>query len=463
MLPTGAKHISFRVIGQRSSALRLVSNHCQLNYKNYRALTSADWQWVTFAPPADLDSLRTYAELMTMFDNPKFPDQLSPLGNDPANYKIPWDKAAENPRSYYGVSIAVLHDGPEPPRADLAHLRFLLSGSPPTSLADLAGRYAAAFDRALQAWVEDRATDDDALWLDTFVRRELIHNEAGETSRLTELLAEYRRIDATIGLPRIAPGIGESGTGYDQPQFVRGDCHRPGEPVPRRFLEVLAAGESAIPAGHSGRLELAEQIASPKNPLTARVMVNRVWHHLFGAGLVRTVDDFGHVGDLPSHPELLDWLAGRFVADGWSIKKLIRQIVLTDTFQASNTASSAARDVDPQNRLLSYYPARRLEAEAIRDLILNSSGRIDLAMFGMSVQPYREKEYADRRLFPGPLDGNGRRSIYVKNNLMESPKFLGVFNFPGGKVAPRTGLGIAERSVRLATVGGVGKETRRAT
>jgi hypothetical protein len=180
---------------------------------------------------------------------------------------------------------------------------------------------------------------------------------------------------------------------------------------------------------------LAEQIASAKNPLTARVLVNRVWHHLFGTGLVRTVDDFGHVGDLPSHPDLLDYLAAEFVEDGWSIKRLIRRLMLTKTFQLSSRPPEAAKEIDPTNRLLSHYPARRMEAEAIRDAILATSGRLDPVMFGMSVQPFREKEYADRRLFPGPLDGDGRRSIYIKNNLMESPKFLSAFNLPGGKVA----------------------------
>jgi hypothetical protein len=253
--------------------------------------------------------------------------------------------------------------------------------------------------------------------------------------RLEALARQYRAIDAQLALPRIAPGIGDGGPGYEQPVFVRGDCMRPGEKVPRRYLEVLSSLGDAFAAPGSGRLELAERIASEKNPLTARVMVNRVWQHLFGTGLVRTVDDFGHVGDRPSHPELLDYLAAQFVKEGWSVKRLIRSIVLSRTFGLANQPSAAAKDLDPQNRLLSHYPARRLEAEAIRDAILATSGRLDPALFGMSVQPFREQDNADRRLFAGPLDGDGRRSIYIKNNLMEAPKFLGAFNFPGGKVA----------------------------
>jgi hypothetical protein len=164
-------------------------------------------------------------------------------------------------------------------------------------------------------------------------------------------------------------------------------------------------------------------------------MVNRIWHYLFGAGLVRSVDDFGHVGELPSHPELLDYLATRFVEENWSVKRLIRAIVLTRTFQTANQPSAAAQERDPQNRWLQHYPARRLEAEAVRDAILAASGRLDRNLYGLSVAPFREKENADRRLFPGPLDGHGRRSLYIKNTLMEAPKFLEAFNFPGGKVS----------------------------
>ena len=434
VLPVGKKNISFQVLGQRSSAVRLVSNNCQLNYKNYRALTSADLHWETFSPPDERDALRTYAELMTILDNPKFPDQLSALGGDKENYKLPWDKAAENPRSYFGITRVVLHDGAEPPRAEVSHLRPLFAGNDPMSLADVSSRYVTVIEAALRAWAEDRATDEDARWLDALLRRELLANQVGASPRLVELAKEYRQTEAQLALPRVIAGVGESSHGYDQPIFARGDVTRPGEVAPRRFLEVLSASRDPFVTAGSGRLELADRIASPSNPLTARVIVNRVWHHLFGTGLVRTVDDFGHVGELPSHPELLDHLATRFVDEGWSMKKLIRSLVLTRTFQLSNQPSVASREVDPQNRLLQHYPARRLEAEAIRDSILAASGRLERTLFGPSVQPFRDKDYADRRLFAGPLDGHGRRSIYIKNNLMEGPKFLEAFNFPGGKV-----------------------------
>ncbi len=460
-IPLGKKNISFEVLGQRSSALRLVSNNCQLNYKNYKALIKPELSWTTFSPPEERDRLRTYAELMTMFDNPKFPDQLSALGGDSGNYRLPWDKAAENPRSYFGITRVVLHDCAESPKPELSHLRRLFESSSvtrnvsederstkppilssversPSLTLRVTERYATAFSAAIDRWADGKATDDDARWLDAFVRRELLTNQAADSPKLNELTKQFRQAEAELALPRVVAGIGDGGPGFDQPVFARGDCRHPGETVPRRFLAALTSTipESTkpfTPTG-SGRLELAAQIANENNPLTARVFVNRVWHHLFGAGLVRTVDDFGHVGELPSHPELLDHLAAQFVKDGWSIKRLIRSIVLSRTFQMSSVPSAAGKELDPQNRWLSHYPARRLEAEAIRDAILATSGRLDRKLFGQSVYPFRDKEYADRRLFPGPLDGDGRRSVYIKNNLMESPKFLGAFNIPGGKV-----------------------------
>lgn len=438
-LPSGKSHISFEVMGRRSSAVRLVSNNCQLNYVNYRALTDDKLRWVTFEPPGDRDSLRTYAELMTMFDNPKFPDQLAGIGGDPTDYRVPWDEAAANPRSYFGVTRVVTHDGPDPPQAELTHLLPLFHDATPCdSTTDVVARYVAVMKDAVRRWNDNLATDDDVRWLDGLLQQGLVDNRLDQTPELREAVQEYRRIESQIRIPQVSPGIAESGSGYDQSVFVRGDCRRPGEPTPRRYLEVLADRArmtSVIEPDESGRRWLAEQIASRQNPLTARVMVNRIWQHLFGMGLVRTVDDFGHVGDVPSHPELLDYLALQFMNNDWSIKTLIRSIVVSHTFQVSNVPSPLSTEVDPLNRLLQHYPARRLEGEAIRDSMLAVSGRLDNRMYGASVYPHREEANANRRLFPGPLDGAGRRSVYIKNTLMEAPKFLNAFNLPGGKVA----------------------------
>jgi hypothetical protein len=432
VLRGGKKYISFQVLGERASAVRLVSNNCQLNYRNFKYLNADRLQWITFPLPAESDGLRVYAELMTKFDNPKFPDQLGQLGGDKKDYRMPWEKAAADPRSHFGVTQVVLHDQPTPPKPSLAHLACLFEGPLPSSLADLASRYAKRVEAAIRTWRDDKASDDDALWLDACVRQGLLGNRPDLTPRLAELIRAYRGLDAKLALPRVVPGMADCGPGFSQAVFTRGDYGRPGEKAPRRFVEVVAP--EPIASAGSGRLELANAIASPANPLTARVMVNRVWHHLFGTGIVRTVDDFGHVGERPSHPELLDYLADQFVHDGWSLKRLIRAIVVSRTFRQAHHPTDGDLLTDPENRLLTRYPARRMEAEAIRDALLATSGRLDHTLYGPSIAAFRDKEYADRRLFRGPLDGAGRRSIYIKVTLMEPPKFLEVFNFPGSKV-----------------------------
>jgi hypothetical protein len=184
----------------------------------------------------------------------------------------------------------------------------------------------------------------------------------------------------------------------------------------------------------TSRLDLAESLLHPEHPLTARVYVNRVWQWIFGTGLVATPDDFGRLGDKPSHPDLLDWLAREFIREGWSTKKLVRQLVMSQTFRQSSIVTDAARERDPANRLLHHYPTRRLEAEAIRDSLLAVSGRLDPQLYGRPILPYRTAEDDKKRLFTGPLDGHGRRSIYLQMSIMEPPKFLTGFNLPDLKL-----------------------------
>ncbi len=190
-----------------------------------------------------------------------------------------------------------------------------------------------------------------------------------------------------------------------------------GDLVPRRFLQAIAGNaQPSYPAGSSGRLRLARDILSPDDPFPARVMANRVWQHLMGTGIVPTVDNFGVLGQQPTHPELLDYLASTFRGEmGWSVKKLVRSIVLSRTYQLSSFPDPQAEQADPQNALLHRMPVRRLEAEAIRDEILAVSGRLDKTVGGPSVDVYLT-EFMDGRGRPagGPLDGAGRRSLYVK-------------------------------------------------
>jgi hypothetical protein len=196
------------------------------------------------------------------------------------------------------------------------------------------------------------------------------------------------------------------------------------------------AGERSL-SQSSGRLELALRIADERNPLMARVYVNRVWHYLFGHGLVRTPDDFGHLGEQPTHAELLDYLAARFVREGWSTKKLIRLLVTSAAWRQASVPSDRSLAADPDNRLWHHLPMRRLEAEAIRDSMLAVSGRLDASLFGPPIEPFRTAEDSQKRLFRGPLDGLGRRSLYTEMTLMEPPRFLALFNQP----LPKTTVG----------------------
>jgi hypothetical protein len=172
---------------------------------------------------------------------------------------------------------------------------------------------------------------------------------------------------------------------------------------------------------------LAEKTASPNNPLTARVMANRIWHHLTGLGIVASVDNFGARGTPPTHPELLDHLATRFMQDGWSIKTLIRAIVLSSTYRMASMQTDTGQRIDPANNWLHAMRIRRLEGEAIRDAILAVSGRLSRQLYGPSV-PIHLTPFMDGRGRPresGPLDGDGRRSLYIsiRRNFL-SPMML---------------------------------------
>jgi len=223
------------------------------------------------------------------------------------------------------------------------------------------------------------------------------------------------------------------GTGVDEHVLIRGKPTRPGPTAPRGLPEAFGL-PSITPVASSGRAELAAQLADPANPLTARVMVNRVWHHLFGRGIVPTVDNFGFLGERPSHPELLDHLAWQFVQeDAWSLKRLIRRLVLTSTYaQSSRSGDVRAGAADPSNLLLHRMPIRRLEGEAIRDALLAVSGRLDPALGGPPI-PVHLTEFIVGRGRPdasGPLDGAGRRSLYLAARRNFLPTMMLAFDLP---------------------------------
>jgi hypothetical protein len=173
---------------------------------------------------------------------------------------------------------------------------------------------------------------------------------------------------------------------HDVRVHLRGRYDRLGDLVARRFPIVLAGTQQKPITQGSGRLELAQWLGSPTNPLTARVMVNRLWQHHFGIGIVRTPSNFGLLGERPTHPELLDWLASEFVRNGWSIKAMHRRILLSATYRQSSQVSPLALRLDPDNRLFGHMNRQRLEAEAIRDSMLAVSGRLDTTLGGVATR-----------------------------------------------------------------------------
>ncbi|WP_435018323.1 DUF1549 domain-containing protein [Tundrisphaera sp. TA3] len=176
----------------------------------------------------------------------------------------------------------------------------------------------------------------------------------------------------------VALGVRDSGQPADTEIRLRGEAEKLGPIVPRGFLGVLNLPDApGIDPAHSGRLELAQWLTRPDNPLTSRVMANRVWQHLFGRGLAASVDNYGVTGDPPTHPELLDHLANRFVRDGWSVKRLVRALVLSRAYQLGTEATPAHLEADPSNRLIWRHAPRRLDAEEIRDATLMAAGTLD--------------------------------------------------------------------------------------
>lgn len=222
-----------------------------------------------------------------------------------------------------------------------------------------------------------------------------------------ELKALEKKVDAFKASSPVAPPramILADAPGPVQAQvFVRGNPNNRGKTVPRQFLGALSAEKRQPFKDGSGRLELARAIASKDNPLTARVLVNRVWLHHFGTGLVTTPSDFGLRSDAPSHPELLDYLAWRFMDEGWSLKKLHRLIVLSSAYQQASVDSAAARQVDPDNRLLWRFNRQRLEFEAMRDALLAVSGKLDLKIGGPAVD-IAKAPFSARRTLYGFID-----------------------------------------------------------
>ncbi|MSQ97540.1 MAG: DUF1553 domain-containing protein [Gemmataceae bacterium] len=246
--------------------------------------------------------------------------------------------------------------------------------------------------------------------------------KAKDDGRRKELEAELARLKANAPPSLSNFHAAADGGAADMNLAIRGDLRKPGPVVPRRFLFALAGPDRTAWTKGSGRLQLAEAIASSTNPLTARVIVNRVWQHHFGTALVGTTDNFGLLGERPSHPELLDWLAARFMVDGWSLKKLHRLIMLSDTYQASSRFDADSFRRDGDNRHLWRMSPRRLEVEAWRDSLLAVTGELDRTVGG---RPVNDILTSPRRTLYSAISRNGDK--------LPSDEFMRLFDFPSAR------------------------------
>ena len=284
--------------------------------------------------------------------------------------------------------------------------------------------------RAHVEYVDDGGGVIDVAWL-AFVQSPELAPMPAPAAADPALASELAAIDAQA-LPESIEALvlAEAGAWNDS-VHVRGSAKRLGDSVTRGAMGSLAQGVPAPGAVGSGRLELARTLVDGSHPLVARVMVNRIWQHVVGRGLVPTPDDFGALGAAPTHPELLDWLAADFMRD-WDIKRLVRQIALSATFAQSGIASERAEALDPTNALLHRAFIRRLDAESVRDAMLALAGGLDRSMGGPGV-PTHLTEFMTGRGRPGqsgPLDGHGRRSVYLEVRRNFADSFLTTFDLP---------------------------------
>jgi mono/diheme cytochrome c family protein len=351
-----------------------------------------------------------------------------------------WRAFLERTRKAKDTAWAMWHRYADTPEADFATVKVLGTDNPrvraafaipPKTMKELAERYGKLLTEVEAEWkkaggkvpLPDPAAEvlRAALYGPTAPADAPLALDWGFLSlfpdRTTQ--AEYQKLikevetHAAKGPPR-AMVLLDAARPHDPRVFARGNPNRLGEEVPRQFLQAVDPTRKPFATG-SGRLELAQAVASKDNPLTARVFVNRVWMHHFGKGIVGTPGDFGVRGDPPTHPELLDWLAAEFVADGWSVKKLHKRIVTSAAYKQASADRDNGRTADPENHLLWRQNRRRLEFEPLHDAMLAVSGNLDQKAGGPSVPLF---------------GGSTRRAVYGSIDRLEFPSLLATFDVP---------------------------------
>ncbi len=319
-------------------------------------------------------------------------------------------EAFEKNASEFVVEKVVFHESDSAPKEEFPGTAHILEKARATEVDGCIAEYARILTEAVVAWRGRTLSEAQRELMDACVEADLFSSDEWASPEIGKLVGAYRKLAMPLAKPVFVPGVLEHAT-VDAPLLERGDHKKPGEPVPRAFLGVF--GGAPVDGPQSGRLEFARALLSKENPLTRRVMVNRIWHWTFGAGIVATVDNFGRMGEKPSNPELLDFMANHLADNRWSLKETLLFLMTADAFQRSSVASPAALEKDPSNTLLSHANVRRLEAESIRDSLLHLAGVLDQTRSGTS-QPAN-----------APC-----RSVYLKLKRNSMPPLLATFDAP---------------------------------
>ncbi len=410
----GAQHASYSFIVDGA----LHSERTQfLNRPQIAWLTQTAGNFTTLEGSVDQRPRRIYFEMATKSLNNYFPPRTGYGGLTEAN--------VTDPRSWFGVTRIYQHPPGKPPLDELDRFVPLFE-----STMAWEERIRDLIIASLERIQQGRADAGTVQVINEALQLKLLPNTLTSNASLRKWVDKYRATEKKIAPDTVVGSMADWCEARDERLGVRGSYVDLADEVPRGCLTILKELQGN-PAGiQSGRLELAQVIVDRSNPLTARVFVNRVWQHLFGEGIVRTPDDFGHLGESPSHAELLDTLVHRFVNEGWSLKRLVKTLVSSSTWRQRSAIDPNSLTKDPENRYLHHFPIRRLEAEAIRDAMLFVAGQGDPTIGGPAIDPFRTAEDPAKRLFSGPLDGHGRRSLYIKLTMMEPSRFMALFNQP---------------------------------
>jgi hypothetical protein len=356
-----------------------------------------------------------------------------------------WNDLARLPTEGFAPAAAKVIEGrtaaADAPSRTNRLVREALAAAPPQTMRDVAAVYGRLLADVKSQWVKLQGENPAAALPDAATEevRQVLYAEKNPAAvtreefrrfvnrAVRDKLNEKRRAVATFqanspAAPPRAMVMNDAAQPSQPHVLVRGNPGRPGKEVPRRFLQVLAGVDGPAFQRGSGRLELAEAIASPANPLTARVIVNRVWMHHFGKGLVGTPSDFGFRGSPPTHPELLDHLASSFIDEGWSLKKLHRRILLSNAWQQASDDRPEGLKADPENQWLWKMNRQRLEFEPMRDALLAVAGRLETTLGGRPVD-----------LFASPF--STRRAVYGFIDRQDLPGTFRVFDFASPDVS----------------------------